>query len=171
MEIEGRAMKGNKSNSMGVPNKYRPSSPDSPCKACNLRHWQTSDTDTGDFHFVTPSLVNHPSPALIPASCPCDLFSTVTYPLIFMHTCWYFTLLIVPTCEVRLFNLIEQPLSHVSHSAALPALMMNVTFMIWLRATVLGKTALLLVPMTGASSYATYADCCRHTLSETQVYF
>lgn len=38
LEIEGRAAKGDKSYSVGVPNKYRPSSPDSPCKACNLRH-------------------------------------------------------------------------------------------------------------------------------------
>lgn len=75
-----------------------------PCKACNLRHWQTSHTDTGDFHFVTPRLVNHPSLTLIPTSCPCNLVSTVTYPLIFMHTYWYFILLIVPTCELRLFS-------------------------------------------------------------------
>lgn len=69
---------------MGVLNKYSTSSPDSPCKACNLRLWQTSTADTRDFHLETPSLANHPSLPLVLTS-HCVLYISIS--LAPLHSC------------------------------------------------------------------------------------
>lgn len=80
-----------KSYTMGMLNKYRPTewcsectrSPVSPNKACNLRHQQTSTADTRDFHFETPSLVNHSSLPLVLTSRMSLYLCHITHS----HTC------------------------------------------------------------------------------------
>lgn len=83
---------------MGMLSKYRPSSPVSPSKACNLRRWQTSAADSRGFHFETPSLANHSSLPLVLTSrlCAHCNSSASFYAPLFMHTYWCFAPSIIP---------------------------------------------------------------------------